>query len=136
MMRLFLVTCFLFVYSFAFAQTDSLPKNDTTIYQFVEQRAEYAAGTETMYTDLMKSLHYPVSCKDSTCNESMFVIQFVVEKDGSLSHLQLTRGFSCCKQLNAQVLAFFRKSPKWKPAIHKGVAVRSKMRMPVNVDIR
>mgnify|MGYP001596285913 CR=1 FL=1 len=135
MIRNFLCACFLLLVSVASAQNDTQPKNDTTIYQFVEQRAEYAAGNEAMYTDLMKSLAYPVSCKDSTCSENMFVIQFIVEKDGSLSHIQLTKGFTCCKQMNDQVLRFFRKSPKWKPAMHKGVAVRSKMSMPVNVDM-
>ena len=60
-------------------------------------------------------------------------VAFIVEKDGSLSDIKVIKhpGYD----LDKKVLEIMKNSPKWKPAIQNGRAVRAYHKQPVTVVI-
>ncbi len=58
------------------------------------------------------------------------VVVFTVEKDGSLTHIRALRSpnDSCCAKAAVMLL---RGSPKWHPAIQKGIVIRAAYTIPI-----
>lgn len=72
-------------------------------------------------------LHYPDKAVRKNI-EGTVILQFIVEKDGSVTHLQAVSGD---KLLREAALKAMVQSPKWKPAFQNGRAVRSYKKQPV-----
>ncbi|NJO68998.1 MAG: hypothetical protein HC830_06650 [Bacteroidetes bacterium] len=68
--------------------------------------------------------------KIDDCIVGKIYIQFVVEKDGSLSDIKLIRGVD--PQLDQLALEAVQIMPKWKPGKLKGKIVRSYVAVAVN----
>ena len=101
------------------------------IYDFtsVKQQPTYPGGISKFYDYLSKEIKYPAEAKKNKVQGKVFA-SFVVEKDGSLSDVRITRGLS--KETDAEAKRVLLKSPKWKPAIHNGKPVRIKYNINVN----
>jgi len=56
-------------------------------------------------------------------------VQFVIEKDGSISNTKILRGVS--SNMDKEVIRVVKLMPKWKPGTQKGKAVRCQFNMPV-----
>ena len=56
-------------------------------------------------------------------------VQFVVEKDGSITNVKILRGID--PELNKEAVRVISAMPKWKPGTQKGEAVRVKYTVPV-----
>jgi len=98
--------------------------NDTTVYNSVERLPNYKDGTSGWYKYLADS----VKVNQGDLHGKVFV-QFIVEKDGSLSHVRLLRGL--CDRCDKEALRVVRASPKWTPATIGGNAVRCYYNFPV-----
>lgn len=57
------------------------------------------------------------------------MVEFVINKDGSVSNVRVVRGVS--EELDAEAVKVVAASPKWKPARLKGAKVRSSMTIPI-----
>jgi TonB-dependent SusC/RagA subfamily outer membrane receptor len=59
-------------------------------------------------------------------------VQFIVEKDGSLSNTRVMKhpGYG----LDKKILEMMKKSPRWKPAIQNGEMVRAIYTQPINIS--
>lgn len=78
---------------------------------------------------LAKNIKYPTTARRMAIEGKVF-IQFIIEKDGSLSDLQVVRGIGAgCDEEAMRVL---KKSKKWNPARQRGKAVRQRMVLPIN----
>ncbi len=66
----------------------------------------------------------PNNCLSGTC-----VIRFIVEKDGSLSDVEVVRDAGCGTAEEA--LKVVNAMPKWIPAIHDGEVTRSYFNLPI-----
>ena len=62
---------------------------DDNIYADVEQMPEYPGGMETMNKVLYQNVRYPAAAQDHDI-QGMVIVNFVVEKDGTLSHVKAT----------------------------------------------
>lgn len=58
-------------------------------------------------------------------------IQFVVEKDSTISNFKVLRGIDT--SLDSSVLESFKLMPKWCPGIDKSKVVRSRFTIPVSI---
>ena len=58
-------------------------------------------------------------------------IQFVVEKDGSLTDIKVMRDLGY--GTGAEAIRVLKKSPKWKPGIQNGRAVRVLYSLPISI---
>ena len=76
-----------------------------------------------------KNLDYPSLAAENGVEGKVY-LEFIVEKDGALSHVQVLKGPD--QALNNEALRVIRTSPKWAPGKHNGFAVRVKCSMMVN----
>ena len=104
-------------------------KNDNdTIYNVVDQMPEFPGGTEAMMHYVADNVKYPDEAKDKDISGRVF-ISFVVEKDGSVSNVEVKRGIGGgCDEEAVRVVSSL---PKWKPGKKDGKPVRVNYMMPI-----
>lgn len=94
----------------------------------VEVMPGYPGGINAMYDFIQKNLKYPESAKDKGIEGRVF-ISFVVEKDGSISNVNVLRGV--CEELDAEAVKVVKAMPKWTPGMNNGKAVRVQYTLPI-----
>ncbi|WP_443936856.1 energy transducer TonB [Pedobacter sp. MW01-1-1] len=104
---------------------------ENTIYDFVsiDKQPEYKGGMQNFYQYISSELKYPEEAKKNKTQGKVF-LSFVVEKDGSLSDITVTRGLT--KETNEEAIRVLQKSPKWEPGVYKGQPVRVKYNININ----
>ena len=99
-------------------------ENVDEIFTIVEESASFPGGIQAFYEYLGKELKYPRQAQRMGIEGRVFV-QFVVERDGSLTDIQVVKGIGAgCDEEAVRVL---KNSPKWKPGKQRGKPVRQKM---------
>ena len=98
------------------------------IYVFVSEYPEFPGGEEALYKYIDDNLRYPAKAREEGITGTV-VIRFVVEKDGSLSNVQIAReiGGGC----GAEAKRIVEGMPKWKPGRQDGRIVRTEFTLPV-----
>ena len=98
------------------------------IFQVVEQEPAFPGGVEALYKFVQSNLKYPQLAKENNIEGRVFV-QFVVEKDGSVSNVKAARdiGGGC----GAEAVRVVKAMPKWAPGKQRGKAVRAAYTLPV-----
>jgi len=95
---------------------------------FVSEMPEFTGGAAEMYKYLASHLKYPMEARELGIQGRVF-IEFIVEPDGSVSHVTVKRGIgSGCDEEAAKVVASM---PKWNPGKQNGQAVRVLLTLPV-----
>ena len=97
-----------------------------------EKYPEFPGGTTALFDFINKNVKYPESARDKGIEGRVFV-QFVVEKDGSLSSFTVLRGVS--DELDAEAIRVLKAMPKWKPGMNDGKPVRVQFTMPFNFKL-
>ena len=94
---------------------------------------EFAGGEAKLYEYLSENIRYPDLARDGGITGKVFV-QFVVEKDGSITNIQVKRdiGGGCGEEAKRVV----RGMPKWKPGKVGGRTVRSQFILPINFVLK
>lgn len=107
--------------------------DDNTIYDKVEVAASYPGGLSALSTALSSRLVYP---KDAMLRGEVgtVIVEFVVEKDGTLSNFTIQRHATAI--LDSEALRVVQTLEKFMPAIKGGNVVRSKYRLPVKFSIQ
>ncbi|MEQ9405428.1 MAG: energy transducer TonB [Cyclobacteriaceae bacterium] len=109
------------------------PEVADQIFEIVEESAGYPGGLKEFYKYLQKELKYPRQAQRMNVEGKVFV-QYVVEKDGSLTDIKVVRGVgSGCDEEAVRVL---QNSPKWNPGKQRGVPVRQKMFQAISFKLR
>lgn len=98
------------------------------VFEAVEQQAQFPGGQGALNSWLGKNLNYPALAQENNI-QGKVIVQFVVEKDGSISNIVIARGVD--KELDKEAVRVVKKMPKWQPGKNNGVAVRSKFTLPV-----
>lgn len=100
---------------------------DEQVYKYVTQMPEFPGGASAMLTYLRKNLRYPYEPFETIVS---VVVKFVVEKDGSLSHVYIKRGADDFS-LDKEALRIVKSMPKWTPGYKDGKPVRVYISIPV-----
>lgn len=98
----------------------------THVFNVVEVMPEYPDGG---HEGLLKYIEESIP-KDIT-KEGRTSISFVVERDGSLSNIEIVRS-SSHKELDDEAIRIVEKMPKWIPGRQRGKEVRVKFTIPVD----
>ena len=101
---------------------------DEPIFQVVEEMPEFPGGMAEAMKFLAKNINYPVAAQQAKI-EGRVIVQFVVEKDGSVSDLKVMSGVS--PELDAEAIRVVSMMPKWIPGKQRGKAVAVKYTMPI-----
>jgi len=88
----------------------------------------FPGGTEAFEKYIEKNMIYPKAAIE-TGTYGRIVVDFIVEKDGSLSDLKISRGLT--EECNAEALRLLKTGPKFIPGKRKGEVVRSPLKMLV-----
>ena len=103
-------------------------KGEEVIFQVVEQMPEFPGGMGEAMKFLAKNMKYPVAAQQAKI-EGRVIVQFVVERDGSVSDVKVMRGVS--PELDAEAVRVVSMMPKWIPGKQRGKAVAVKYTMPI-----
>lgn len=110
-------------------QQSSSKKSDTEkIFEAVEQLAQFPGGQGELNSWLAQNLRYPEQAQNNNI-EGKVIVQFVIEKDGTITNPVIARGVD--KDLDKEAIRIVKKMPKWSPGRNNGVPVRSKYTLPV-----
>ena len=101
--------------------------DDSPVYNEVEVQPEYPGGMQAMFGFIQKNVKYPESAKEKGIEGKVYV-QFVVEKDGSLSSFKVARGVS--DDIDAEAIRVVKAMPKWTPGMQDGKPVRVQFMLP------
>lgn len=103
------------------------------IFLVVENMPEFPGGEAAMYKFIGKNIEYPRMAKESGISGRVF-ITFVVERDGSVTDVQILRGIGGgCDEEAVRVI---RKMPRWSPGKQRGKPVRVQYRMPIKFTLQ
>jgi hypothetical protein len=98
------------------------------IYTSVEQVPEFPGGIEKFKLYVKNNLVMPQNANGIT---GRVIVTFVVERDGSLTGLNVVRGLST--DIDKEVIRLLKQSPKWHPGIRNGKPVRVAYTVPIQV---
>ena len=105
------------------------PIDTNEIFIVSEYMPMFPGGSDSLLDYLSKNVRYPEACfKDSI--QGRVIVSFVVERDGSLSNVEVVR--YAHELLDAEALRVVKTMPKWTPGRQRGVTVRVQYRIPVN----
>jgi protein TonB len=110
-----------------------LVKIDEEILDIVDIDAEYIGGYVEMMKFILANLDYPDDAIDLGEQGRVFV-NFVVEKDGSLSNVKIERGVS--DAIDREAVRIVRLMPNWKPGELNYTKVRTRVRLPINFVLK
>ncbi|HEY0246422.1 MAG TPA: TonB family protein, partial [Mucilaginibacter sp.] len=102
------------------------------IYDAVETEPSFPGGLQAFYNFLGKTVIYPKEARDNKITGKVF-IQFVIEKDGSLSGIKAVRGPE--HGLNEAAVSALKLSPKWNAGIQNGKPVKVQYTVPINFTL-
>lgn len=112
------------------AQLDSLisTKSADQIFLHVEEPAHPVGGLQALYKELATILKYPEDARRQGMEGRVF-LEFVINKDGSLSDMKVIRGLmpSC----DEEAMRAIKLTKKWVPGKQNGKVVRSKFNLAV-----
>ena len=97
-------------------------------FQVVEKVAGFPGGQAKLMEFLRKELVYPQIAIDNNV-QGRVIVQFVVNKDGSIQDVKVARGVD--PVLDEEAIRVVKKMPKWIPAEQRGKTVRSRFQLPV-----
>ena len=105
---------------------------DEEIFQFVEEMPEFPGGEEAFRKLVANNLIYPPTAIEKGI-KGMVTVNFVVEKDGSISNAKILRSLD--RECDAEALRVIKSMPKWKPGKQKGQVVRVNFSLPIKYDL-
>lgn len=125
--RLLFLLSFLLIVPYMFAQ-----QADEKVYDKVEKMPQYPGGQ----SELMKFLRIPLpSDIILRCgSQGRVIIQFIVEKDGTVTNPKVVR--SVDPYLDKNALKLFDRISRWIPGEQGGQKVRVKMAVPVRGEFK
>ena len=93
-----------------------------------DEYPSFYGGDNELYKYMLNNVRYPEKARESGISGKVFVL-FIVEKDGSISNVQVKRdlGGGC----GEEAIRVVENMPKWKPAKVGGKIVRSQFILPV-----
>lgn len=107
------------------SQDDSQEKE---IFRVVEEMPQFPGGMAEAMKFLGRNMKYPTAAQQAKI-EGRVIVQFVVEKDGTVSNIETVRSVS--PELDAEAMRVVSMMPKWIPGKQRGKAVAVKYTMPI-----
>ena len=105
-----------------------------TLYD-VDKKPSFLNGGEEQFLNrwVYDYIKYPKAAIENGI-QGKVIVEFVIEKDGSVSSVKIVK--SAGDLLDAEAVKVISASPKWKPGMKGGEAVRVKMAVPVEFKLR
>jgi periplasmic protein TonB len=115
------------------ALPDEKPAIENEIFINVGKMPEYPGGEEALFKFLAQNISYPPEAREAGAQGTVY-LSFIVEKDGSVSHVKVLRGvgFGC----DEEAVRVISRMPKWSPGMQRTMPVRVSFNMPIAFKLK
>lgn len=103
---------------------------EADIFVVVEDMPQFPGGNVQKW--IGKNVKYPILAQENGIQGKVF-IQFVIEKDGSITDVKVVRGVDA--SLDKEAIRVVKAMPKWKPGKQRGKPVRVSYTLPINFQL-
>lgn len=103
-------------------------EEEDKVFDIVEQQPMFPGGPAALMKYLSEHTKYPVVAQENGV-QGRVTVQFVVEKDGSISDVHVLRGVD--PSLDKEAVRVVKSLPRWTPGKQNGITVRVNYRVPV-----
>ncbi len=108
-------------------------KGDTVTYEKTRETwPEYEGGLTALVNYLSHNIKYPTDARRNNI-QGMVVLAFVVEKDGSISDIVVSKSVS--PSIDQEAIRVLKKMPKWVPGRQFGRPVRTSYSVPISFTL-
>ena len=107
--------------------------DDDPVFTVVEEAPQFIGGSAALLEYIAKNVQYPVEAQQKG-TQGRVQTCFIVEKDGSISNIEVLRGID--PLLDKEAVRVISNMPKWKPGKQKGQVVRVKYTVPVTFRLQ
>lgn len=108
--------------------SNTIGVGDDKVFSAVEQVPGFPGGVKAFSDYLSRNTHYPAKARENNV-QGRVIISFVVEKDGTLTDVHVTRGIQ--DDIDQEALRVIKRSPKWTPGKQNGHLVRVAYSVPI-----
>ncbi len=107
--------------------------DENKVFTVVEQQPEFPGGQGAMYKWIGENLKYPSEARSNGL-QGKVIMQFTVEKDGSISSVKIIRD-GVGGGSGDEAARVVKKMPRWKPGRQNGKSVRVQYTLPVTFKL-
>lgn len=111
---------------------DKNATDDDPIYTAVDVLPKFPGGETEIYKFLSKNIRYPAKAAQNNI-QGRVVVQFVIEKDGSIGEVKIVR--SVDPDLDKEAMRVVKSMPKFTPGKQNGQNVRCWYNIPVSFKL-
>ena len=135
-MRICLILLFsLFLTFESIAQkVENVSSKEDSVVELPDIEPSFPGGELELNKFFAKNLNFPVDCMDSNFY-GRIEMKFIVEKDGSISTIQINEKKLGCAQLVNEATRVLMLMPKWIPGEVEGIKKRVLVRIPFNIKL-
>lgn len=109
-------------------KTEAVVEEIEEVFEVVEEGATPSGGYPAFYEYIRKNLKYPAQARRMGVEGKVYV-QFVVDKDGSLTEVKAIKGIGAgCDE---EAMRVVKEAAKWKPGKQRGRSVKQRIVMPI-----
>ena len=116
------------------AEPDSQLVDGEVVYKVVDQMPSFPGGNQALFRYLQENLKYP-SIAQANGIQGRTLVSFVVEKDGSITDVQVVRSAGD-PSLDREAVRIIRTMPRWRPGKIQGQEVRVQYTVPINFKLQ
>ncbi|WP_051287283.1 energy transducer TonB [Algoriphagus mannitolivorans] len=114
------------------ARINNVGKDGKEIFDVVEDQPNPPGGLQGWNAFLKNNLSYPQEAKTNGVEGTVIVV-FTVNSDGSISNPEILRGIG--GGADEEAIRLVSQSPNWKPGYQDGIAVNTRMRLPIRFKL-
>ena len=108
-------------------------KEIVSLHQLIGEFCKrHTLGLALIHIWIAKNVKYPVLAMENGIQGKVF-IQFVIERDGSITDVKVARGVDA--SLDKEAVRVVQSMPKWKPGKQRGKPVRVAYTLPINFQL-
>jgi protein TonB len=113
----------------AFAEEEEEEETSSQIFMKVEEMPEFRGGGVAKFRNyIQRNLSYPTIAAENGIEGTVYV-KFVIDKDGSISNVEVLRGVD--PALDKEAVESIQGAPKWEPGKQRGKPVRVQFTIPI-----
>lgn len=134
LLAIFFLSC-LFISGQSYGQEiEPVKPSETPVYGSDEIAAEFPGGMDSLKHFIKVNMKYPENALKEKI-EGKCYLQFVVQKDGSISNVQVKKGVVDCPECNVEAIRIVKSMPRWKPGQFRGENVNSVYSLPISFKL-
>lgn len=121
--------CFIILFLIGLlVQSHAQTISDTLVFEetdsmHIDVQPEFPGGESKFMQFISSQLIYPADAKSKGIQGTSY-IEFIVEKDGSLSTFKSVDGKSLSPSIDQAIIHVLLKSPRWQPGLKDGQPIR------------